>query len=137
MCNVDGCERQHRALGLCGMHYHRSRRGQAMGNGERMARGPREENIKLPYQAVDENGYINIHDRGNRWKEHRLVMEAHLGRRLAAHENVHHINGDRADNRVENLELWSVRQPKGQRVDEKIEYALSILADHAPHLLRS
>lgn len=64
-----------------------------------------------------------------RWVlEHRHVVEKRLGRQLLAGENVHHINGDRMDNRPENLELWITRQPHGQRLEDVLAWAHEIIA---------
>ena len=50
-------------------------------------------------------GYRLISVYGKQVREHRYLMEQHIGRKLQKNEVVHHINGDRADNRIENLEV--------------------------------
>lgn len=67
--------------------------------------------------------------------EHVLVLEEYLGRYLLPHETVHHKNGVRNDNRLDNLELWSKSHPAGQRVQDKVEWAKEILKLYAPHEL--
>lgn len=59
--------------------------------------------------------------------EHRYVMEQQLNRKLYIEETVHHINGDRQDNRIENLELFSSRHGPGQRVVDKVDFAIEML----------
>lgn len=62
--------------------------------------------------------------------QHRYVVEEFLGRPLLTTENVHHLNGDRTNNSLDNLQLWEGSQPSGQRVEDKISWAKELLTNY-------
>jgi len=136
-CAVDGCERPSLTRdGICRTHY----RYRADGDADWQRPIPE----KAPNGAghIDANGYRVITVDGRSKLEHRHVAERLLGRPLLPTENVHHKNGNRADNRTDgpfvlddrgrmlsgNLELWSTAQPAGQEIGPKLEWARELLA---------
>ncbi|MFF0777083.1 HNH endonuclease [Streptomyces sp. NPDC003720] len=126
VCRVEGCDRKHNSGGYCATHDARVRK-----HGDPLADVP----IKEKLGFWRSNGYLYVlvgkghpvRAKGERVAQHRLVMEEYLGRRLRDEETVHHKNGIRDDNRIENLELWASNHPPGQRVVDQVAWARELL----------
>lgn len=142
-CAMAHCGKPRRAVGLCVAHYSAAiRSGNAPDAGSRSTRRPEGWQPGDPYtwkRSVDREGYVRLSARIDGktvvHMEHRFVMARILGRELLPGENVHHKNGVRSDNRPENLELWVVQQPSGQRATDLVAWAKEILGRYEPEAL--
>src|SRR5215218_2337695 len=140
-CSLDWCDRPHSALGYRHTHYVRHRRGLPL---EPPIKPHPQRRKPRTTRYTDRRGYIRVYRPehpnavGLGWVyEHVLVMSQLLGRPLFPDEQVHHRNGQRDDNRAGNLELWTtLRQPTGQRVEDLVRWALTILERYEPWRLR-
>lgn len=143
-CTFDDCSKEVQARGLCKGHYMQQYEGREMATLR----------PKAPQGSgwVNDGGYHCITVNGRTWLKHRLeadrVLREHHGRELQAHEEVHHVNGDKSQNwsdgpfvitetgrmRSGNLECWSKSQPPGQEIGPKWDWALDIVTLYADEL---
>lgn len=124
-CSVDGCTNNSKCRGWCNAHY---LKWKIYGTPEGRPKAPAKK------QMNNTEGYVwlvrpehpNCFKNG-RVAQHTVVMSEMIGRPLVKGETVHHKNGVRDDNRPENLELWVVSQPRGQRPEDLVVWAKEIL----------
>lgn len=78
------------------------------------------------------HGYVYIHTPRGWMFEHQYVMSEFIGRPLVEGEKVHHINGIKDDNRLENLQLWTKPHPSGIRALDALAWARTTIKLYGP-----
>ena len=96
ICSIEGCERPVQGRNLCNMHLQRTWRLGHAGESE-----PR--HSPKGFGTVSSFGYVVRTIDGKKLKEHRLIAEQAIGKQLPKKAVVHHLNGNRSDNRPCNL----------------------------------
>ena len=102
ICKIDGCKNILKKFDgrICQAHRSRFFRH---GNYDI---SPNWNNLKKGTPLITKLGYLRININGKRILHHRYIIEQHIGRKLKKKERIHHINGIKTDNRIENLKLF-------------------------------